>query len=199
MIEVESVVEVPLHGISAVPKFVSFTGLERWIDSFAVCFGEYESEEAPLVRLHSECVTGDIFGSRRCDCGMQLSDTIELLSLKGGVLLYLRQEGRGIGFNNKMKAYKLQDEGFDTFEANRQLGLPEDAREFESSAKMLLALGLSSISLISNNPDKAEGLRSSGIAVKNIQETKVHLSPENLKYLTSKKDAGHNLAIKDHR
>ena len=120
---------------------------------------------APLVRLHSECLTGDVFGSQRCDCGPQLREAVERIADAGGFLLYLRQEGRGIGLYAKLDAYALQDAGLDTYEANLALGFAADERDYTVAAQMLRALGVSRVALLSNNPDKAAQLTGLGITV----------------------------------
>ena len=125
-----------------------------------------EGDAPPMVRLHSECLTGDAFGSLRCDCGEQLRDAMRRIDEAGrGAILYLRQEGRGIGLGNKIRAYTLQDGGLDTVEANRALGFPDDARRYEVAAAMLEALGIRSLRLLSNNPAKAQALTALGIEV----------------------------------
>ncbi len=145
--------------------------------------------EAILVRLHSECLTGDVFGSRHCDCGEQLEDSMRLLRDQGrGVLLYLRQEGRGIGLANKISAYALQEEGLDTVEANLALGLPEDARDYGVAAEMLLDLGIHRAALLTNNPAKIEGLRRHGVEVIERLPVQVEPNPFNIKYLRTKKE-----------
>src|SRR5215212_7574835 len=126
--------------------------------------GSLEEDEPVLVRLHSECLTGDVFGSRRCDCGEQLEESMRLLREQGrGILLYLRQEGRGIGLANKISAYALQEEGLDTVQANLALGLPEDARDYRAAAEMLLDLGVLQARLPPNSPTKLEGLERHGV------------------------------------
>jgi GTP cyclohydrolase II len=144
--------------------------------------------EAPLVRPHSECMTGDVFGSARCDCGPQLREAVERISRSGGFLLYLRQEGRGIGLYEKLDAYALQDAGLDTYAANRELGRGDDERDYSAAAQMLLALGAHRIRLLSNNPDKAHQLARLGVAVDENVPTGVHVSESNLHYLTAKRD-----------
>ena len=144
---------------------------------------------APLVRLHSECLTGDVFGSYRCDCGEQLAYALEMINEFGGTLLYLRgQEGRGIGLANKMKAYALQEAGFDTVEANEQLGLPVDARCYKAAAQILAEMGLHEIRLLSNNPDKQDRLAQAGVHVVEMVPTEVPSREQNLRYLQTKKD-----------
>ncbi len=151
--------------------------------------GTVGEDEAILVRLHSECLTGDVFGSRRCDCGEQLEDSMRLLREQGrAVLLYLRQEGRGIGLANKISAYALQEEGLDTVQANLALGLPEDARDYRVAAEMLLDLGVHRAALRTNNPAMIEGLRSHGIEVDERLPVQVEPNPFNLRYLRTKKE-----------
>jgi GTP cyclohydrolase II len=145
---------------------------------------------APLVRPHSECLTGDVFGSQRCDCGAQLREAVERIAESGGFLLYLRQEGRGIGLYAKLDAYALQDTGLDTYEANLALGHGEDERSYLVAAQMLQALGVSRIALLSNNPDKARQLHRFGVTVAERVPTGVHLSPANARYLVTKARRG---------
>ena len=143
----------------------------------------------PLVRLHSECLTGDVFGSYRCDCGEQLDYALGLIFSHGGTLVYLRgHEGRGIGLANKMRAYALQEAGADTVDANEQLGFPADARDYASAAGILQSLGLNSIKLLSNNPLKSEELGRHGIAISAIVATEVPARAENVRYLETKRD-----------
>ena len=144
----------------------------------------------PLVRPHSECLTGDVFGSQRCDCGAQLREAVERIADSGGFLLYLRQEGRGIGLYAKLDAYALQDAGLDTYEANLALGHREDERSYLVAAQMLHALGVSRIALLSNNPDKARQLRRFGVTVTARVPTGVHLSATNARYLATKARRG---------
>jgi GTP cyclohydrolase II len=141
---------------------------------------------APLVRPHSECLTGDVFGSERCDCGPQLREAVERVAAGGGFVLYLRQEGRGIGLYAKLEAYALQDAGLDTYEANLALGHDEDERDYTVAAQMLRALGVPRIALLSNNPDKAEQLERLGVVVTEQVPTGVHLSAANAGYLAAK-------------
>jgi 3,4-dihydroxy 2-butanone 4-phosphate synthase / GTP cyclohydrolase II len=157
--------------------------------------GTAREDEAVLVRLHSECLTGDVFGSRRCDCGEQLEASMRLLrEQERGILLYLRQEGRGIGLANKISAYALQEEGLDTVQANLALGLPEDARDYRVAAEMLLDLGVHRAALLTNNPAKIKGLRSHGIEVIERLPVQVEPNPFNLRYLRTKKEKlGHLL------
>jgi len=150
----------------------------------------------PLVRVHSECVTGDVFGSLRCDCGPQLKEALSRCRDEGGIILYLRQEGRGIGLADKIVSYYLQDRGFDTFTANRELGFTNDMRDYGVAAQMLKALGHTTIKLLTNNPDKKSQLEHFGIKIVSCEPTSLNVSEHNLRYLMAKRDAGHALAIK---
>lgn len=155
----------------------------------AFVFGDVKNKEAVPVRLHSECFTGDVFGSRRCDCGEQLDTALKMISEHGaGVLLYLRQEGRGIGLLKKMQAYNLQDEGMDTVDANIHLGHLPDEREYNIAALMLKDLHIKSIQLITNNPDKIEQLKSLGIAVTQRITIEIDSNSDNRSYLQTKVD-----------
>ena len=196
-------VRLPLtlrDGRFAAAEAVTFSGLEDGAEHLALLFPAdrpvpvLDDEAPPRVRLHSECLTGDVFGSARCDCGEQLRDAVELLAATGGILLYLRQEGRGVGLYNKLDAYGLQDAGLDTFAANRELALAEDAREYGSAAAMLVALGADRVRLLTNNPDKAWQLARHGVSVIDVIPTAVHVSPHNRAYLAAKREhAGHFL------
>lgn len=160
----------------------------------AMVKGQWEPDEPVLVRVHSSCVTGDIFGSCRCDCGEQLHAAMEMVEAEGkGVVLYMNQEGRGIGLLNKLKAYKLQEEGRDTVEANEELGLPSDARDYGVGAQILRDLGISKMRLISNNPKKRVGLIGYGLEVVECVGIEVPSNPHNRRYLQTKRDRmGHN-------
>ncbi|MFI1709691.1 GTP cyclohydrolase II [Streptomyces griseoruber] len=182
-------VRIPLSfadGYQVTAEVVTFNGLADGAEHVALVLGDPATAAAPLVRLHSECLTGDVFGSARCDCGPQLREAVERIATTGGVLLYLRQEGRGIGLYNKLDAYALQDAGLDTYEANLALGLPEDARDYTAAAEMLTALGTTDLDLLTNNPDKARQLRNLGITVTRTVPTGVHTTPSNLRYLHAK-------------
>lgn len=154
-------------------------------DHVALIAGEWE--DAPLVRLHSECLTGDAFGSERCDCGSQLQAAQKRIIAEGGVILYLRQEGRGIGLANKIKAYALQDQGYDTVEANVKLGFGADLRRYEAAAQMLLAMNISRIRLLTNNPAKIAGLTQHGITVVERVPHIVEYNSNNRDYLDTKR------------
>ena len=154
----------------------------------------------PLVRPHSECLTGDVFGSQRCDCGPQLREAVERIADAGGYLLYLRQEGRGIGLYAKVEAYLLQDAGLDTYDANVALGHGEDERDYTVAAQMLHALGVPRVALLSNNPDKAAQLTRFGIEVTAQVPTGVHVSVANAGYLATKAArGGHTLRLETGR
>ena len=142
--------------------------------------------DAPYVRIHSECLTGDVFSSSRCDCGNQLQEAIAITAESGGYIAYLRQEGRGIGLYNKLDAYRLQDGGLDTYKANRELGFEADSREFNMVADMLLALDINRVKLLTNNPKKALALSENGIEVVSRRSTSRFESEHNLHYLNAK-------------
>ncbi len=161
----------------------------------ALIKGTWEKDEPVLVRVHSSCATGDIFGSCRCDCGPQLHAAMELVEQEGkGVVLYMNQEGRGIGLINKLKAYKLQEEGMDTVQANLALGLPMDGRDYGVGAQILRDLGVSKIRLISNNPQKRVGLLGYGLEIVDQVPIEIQPNPHNEKYLQTKRDKmGHTI------
>ncbi|MCP2322028.1 GTP cyclohydrolase II [Hamadaea flava] len=191
--EIRTEVTVPLRfadGYATMACVVSFTGLVDDREHVALRLGTIPPGRPPLVRPHSECLTGDVFGSQRCDCGPQLRESAERITAAGGYLLYLRQEGRGIGLYAKLEAYTLQDAGLDTYQANLALGHAEDERDYTVAAQMLHALGAGRIALLSNNPDKAEQLDRLGIAVTEHVATGVHLSPANAGYLAAKARLG---------
>lgn len=161
----------------------------------ALILGAIDDGEPVLVRPHSECLTGDAFGSSRCDCGEQLVDSLRFLQGQGrGVLLYLRQEGRGIGLAKKISAYALQEQGLDTVEANLALGLPEDMRDYRVAAEMLLDLGVRRARLLTNNPAKIEGLQRYGVEVVERIPLGISPNPSNVGYLRTKREKmGHLL------
>jgi 3,4-dihydroxy 2-butanone 4-phosphate synthase/GTP cyclohydrolase II len=161
----------------------------------AMVKGEVSGREDVLVRVHSECLTGDVFHSQRCDCGQQLESALRQIEEAGaGVLLYLAQEGRGIGLLNKLRAYKLQEEGLDTVDANLELGLPADLRDYGIGAQILVDLGLTSIRLLTNNPKKIVGLEGYGLRVTDQVPIEHQATPHNLEYLRTKRDRmGHTL------
>lgn len=169
-------------------------GREHLAFGLGACAGPLRPDATPLVRPHSECLTGDVFGSQRCDCGPQMREAVERIADAGGYLLYLRQEGRGIGLYAKLDAYALQDAGLDTYEANRALGYADDERDYTAAAQMLRALGLNRIALLTNNPDKAAQLADLGLTVTECVPTRMHLSEANSGYLAAKAaHGGHTL------
>ncbi|MFF4258867.1 GTP cyclohydrolase II [Streptomyces sp. NPDC001663] len=188
-------VTIPLRfadGYEVTAEAVTFRGLADGGEHVALVLGDPSASPAPLVRLHSECLTGDVFGSARCDCGPQLREAVQRIAETGGVLLYLRQEGRGIGLYNKLDAYALQDAGLDTYEANTALGLPEDGRDYTAAAQMLTALGVTELDLLTNNPDKARQLRDLGVAVRFVRPTGVFATDSNVRYLHAKAEHTHH-------
>jgi GTP cyclohydrolase II len=188
---VRSSVNVPIRlpdGECAQATMVSFRGLPAALpvdkEPVALIFGT--PGELPLVRLHSECLTGDVFESMRCDCGPQLREALTRFATESGILIYLRQEGRGIGLYSKLDAYRLQELDFDTYAANRALGRADDERDYGAAADMLAALGLARITLLSNNPDKRAQLVAAGITVEAMVPTGVYVGPHNRQYLEAK-------------
>ncbi|MEU8076187.1 GTP cyclohydrolase II [Catellatospora citrea] len=192
-------VTVPLRfpdGYATTAEVFTFTGLSDGLEHLALGLGDFADATTPLVRAHSECMTGDVFGSERCDCGPQLREAVQRITERGGYLLYLRQEGRGIGLYAKLDAYALQDSGLDTYAANRALGFGDDERDYTAAAQMLAALGVPSIDLLTNNPDKPSQLRDHGVEVAHVVPTAVHAKPDNLRYLRAKvTHTGHTLAL----
>lgn len=183
---------VPLEGAPET-EFVVFRGGEGMRDQVAIVVGKPDLADTVPVRIHSACLTGDLFGSLKCDCGDQLRGTARWMAENGGgVILYLDQEGRGNGIANKMRAYKLQSEGFDTYEADEILGFEFDQRHFDFAAVMLKMLGIASISMLTNNPLKIAAMREADLDVVSHQRVIGRPTAENLRYLTSKRDrAGH--------
>ena len=168
---------------------------DRGLEHLALVKGNLAGKEAVLCRMHSECMTGDVFGSRRCDCGEQLQRALRQIEAEGqGVLLYLRQEGRGIGLLNKLKAYALQEQGLDTVDANRALGFPDDLRNYAPAAAMLRALGVRSLRLMTNNPDKIAQLTDFGIPVTSRVSIEIPANRHDIRYLRTKRQRmGHLL------
>lgn len=169
-------------------KLMVFANTVDGKEHLALVKGTWLPEEPVLVRVHSECLTGDIFGSKRCDCGKQLAIALSMIEKEGkGVLLYMRQEGRGIGLINKVKAYSLQEQGFDTVEANEKLGFLPDPRDYGIGAQILASLGIKNMKLITNNPTKRVGIESYGLKVIERIPIETEPNPENVKYLETKK------------
>ena len=180
-------------------EIVAFRALDDLREHVALVIGNQSAGRTPLVRLHSECLTGDILGSLKCDCGPQLDAALHAMAHEAetggwGVLLYLRQEGRGIGLVNKLRAYRLQDQGFDTVDANNRLGLPTEARDFPVAARMLELLGVRAIRLMTNNPAKVSALEGVGVTVAERVPHQLPANPHNARYLDTKRDrTGHLL------
>jgi GTP cyclohydrolase II len=180
-------------------EIVAFRARDDLREHVALVIGTQDGDRAPLVRLHSECLTGDILGSLKCDCGPQLDAALRAMADEAqaggwGVLLYLRQEGRGIGLVNKLRAYRLQDQGFDTVDANNRLGLPTEARDFPVAARMLDLLGVHAIRLMTNNPAKVRALEQVGVKVAERVPHQLPPNPHNARYLATKRDrTGHLL------
>jgi GTP cyclohydrolase II len=190
-VEIVARAKLPLEGLPAT-QIVALRASDDGQEHVALLIGA-PGGRPPLVRLHSECLTGDVFGSLKCDCGPQLREALKIIGeAGGGVLLYLRQEGRGIGLANKLRAYALQDRGLDTVDANRRLGFADDERDYAHAAAMLRALGIDEVRLLTNNPNKVAGLESAGITV--VERVAHHMpaNPHNADYLaTKRKKSGH--------
>ena len=197
---IERLIDIPLptaHGPFRVSAYREYGRPRDEEPHLALIAGDIKDAEALLCRVHSECLTGDVFGSGRCDCGEQLRLAIAQIAERGsGVLVYLRQEGRGIGLLNKLRAYQYQDQGYDTVEANHQLGLPADARDYRVAAEILRDLGVESVALLTNNPDKVAGLRRNGMPVTEQLPLRVAPRPSNIDYLHTKQERlGHLLDL----
>ena len=177
---------------------VSVTPDENGMEHALLYVDGFEESENPLIRIHSECLTGDAFGSMKCDCGPQLKKSMKLIQQEGaGAIVYLRQEGRGIGLESKIKAYALQDKGYDTLDANLALGHPADARDYSIAAKMLKKKGIKNVRLMTNNPLKIKGLIDNGIEVSDRVSHITGLSDENKEYLKTKSSRmGHLIDLK---
>ncbi|MEP3422375.1 MAG: GTP cyclohydrolase II [Erythrobacter sp.] len=181
-------------------EIIAFRSTADTREHVALIIGDQCGDKPPLVRVHSECLTGDILGSLKCDCGPQLNAALHAMAEHArttggwGALLYLRQEGRGIGLINKLRAYRLQDQGFDTVDANQRLGLPDEARDFPVAARMLDLLGANTIRLMTNNPAKVDALTTAGITVSERVQHQLPDNPHNEHYLATKRDrSGHLL------
>ncbi|MEO7310776.1 MAG: bifunctional 3,4-dihydroxy-2-butanone-4-phosphate synthase/GTP cyclohydrolase II [Chitinophagaceae bacterium] len=194
---IEEVVRVEMPTKHGDFKLVAFRDKSNDNEHLALIKGEWKPGEAVLTRVHSSCFTGDILGSLRCDCGDQLTLAMKMVQAEGkGVILYMNQEGRGIGLVNKLKAYKLQEEGADTLEANLQLGLPGDARDYGVGAQMLRHLGVTKLRLLSNNPKKRVGLTGYGLEIVETVAIETPSNPHNEKYMATKRDKmGHEILM----
>lgn len=159
-----------------------------WMPHLAMISKNTDLRKTVNIRIHSECITGDLFHSKRCDCGKQLDAAMKYIHENGGVLLYLRQEGRNIGIINKLKAYNLQDKGLNTAEANIELGFPADARDFKIAVEILEDLGIQSVNLLTNNPEKISFIKDSSIKLVHRIPLEINPEEENLEYLKTKKD-----------
>lgn len=197
MAEVRARVDFKVGAKSHIPaELLSFRGLKTDKEHVAIIFKQADKTQAvPIVRMHSECLTGDVFHSSRCDCGEQLDETIERMGQTGGIILYLRQEGRGIGLYNKIDAYHLQSQGLNTYEANNKLGFADDLRDFTEAAQMLEALEIGKVQLVTNNPKKIRDLQDFGIEIEEVIHTSAHVKDGNEGYLKAKADHGHQLEV----
>jgi 3,4-dihydroxy 2-butanone 4-phosphate synthase/GTP cyclohydrolase II len=194
--QVHAVAEAKIPTAHGVFRAVGYTSDLEHREHIALVKGDISDGDDVLVRVHSECLTGDVFGSRRCDCGPQLDASLAAVAAEGrGVVLYIRgHEGRGIGLLHKLQAYQLQDAGSDTVDANLELGLPADARDYGTGAQILVDLGIRTMRLLTNNPEKRAGLEGYGLHIVGRVPLPVHATPENLRYLTTKRDRmGHDL------
>lgn len=192
---IEEIVRVDMPTAYGHFKLIAFREKETKQEHLALIKGSWENDEPVLVRVHSSCFTGDILGSLRCDCGDQLHSAMQMVEKEGkGVVLYMNQEGRGIGLFNKLKAYKLQEQGLDTVEANLHLGLPMDARDYGVGAQILRTLNVSKLKLISNNPKKRAGLLGYGLEIVETVPVRIAPNEHNQKYLETKRDKlGHEI------
>ena len=196
---IEELVEVNMPTKYGDFRLKAFKQTTTGEEHLALIKGEWDKDECVLVRVHSSCFTGDIIGSLRCDCGDQLSAAMKMIEKQGkGVIIYMNQEGRGIGLINKLKAYKLQEEGYDTLDANLKLGFKGDARDYGVGAQILRSTGIKKMKLLSNNPKKRTGLIGYGLEITEIVPIEVDCNIHNEKYLKTKKDKmGHKLKLND--
>jgi 3,4-dihydroxy 2-butanone 4-phosphate synthase/GTP cyclohydrolase II len=176
-------------------RIVGYRSLTSDEEFVVLANGSFNDDKPTLARIHSQCLTGDAFGSTRCDCGQQLRSTMKLIAKEGGAIIYQQQEGRGIGIINKIRAYALQDEGADTIEANEQLGFAADLRRYEQCAEILKDLGISRVRLISNNPDKIATLRRCGLDVVERIPLEIKFYRSLTKYLSTKREQMGHLII----
>ncbi|WP_115707192.1 bifunctional 3,4-dihydroxy-2-butanone-4-phosphate synthase/GTP cyclohydrolase II [Legionella sainthelensi] len=195
LVNAEASTRIPLQNKGDFKMTVFANELDQ-SEHFALVKAPVSANRVPLVRIHSECITGDIFGSCKCDCGKQLDQSLSMIAEEGGILIYLRQEGRGIGLANKLKAYALQEQGLDTVDANHQLGLPVDSRDYAIAYQVLKYFGIDAIRLLTNNPSKIAAVDRYGIKVTERVPLEIEPTKESHRYLKTKKERmGHLLAI----
>jgi len=194
---IEQIVDVDMPTTRGAFNLVAFREINSGIEHLALVKGQWEENESVLVRVHSSCLTGDIFGSCRCDCGPQLHKAMEMIEKEGkGAIIYMNQEGRGIGLINKLKAYKLQEEGYDTLEANLKLGFKGDERDYGIGAQIIRSLGIKKMRLLSNNPKKRTGLIGYGIEIVENVSLEIESNIHNESYLITKRDKmGHSIKV----
>lgn len=198
-VSIRTIVSIPIkiRGQTVKTQFITFYGLASQKEHFVIAFKDWEKNLNPMVRLHSECITGDIFSSLKCDCGPQLQEALIKLHENNGILIYMRDEGRGIGLYNKIDAYELQEQGLDTYAANLSLKLNADERNYKEAAQILIALNKTKICLFTNNPEKILQLKKNNIIISSVIPTQTHINDQNIKYLKTKKDkTNHTLNLK---
>lgn len=171
----------------------TFRNLLNGKEHVAIGLGDYLNTEIVNIRIHSECLTGEVFKSSKCDCGEQLDEAMSMFSNIGGIILYLKQEGRGIGLYNKIDAYGLQNQGYDTVESNKLLSFKDDLREYSEAAKMLKCMNVTKVNLLTNNPNKIKGLIDNGVEVVNRIPTSLFIKDSNLDYLVTKSTKSHHM------
>lgn len=199
LVEVVATTKLPIDKYGEFTMMLFSNKLDNF-EHFALIKEPKISNKVPLVRIHSECITGDVFKSLKCDCGAQLDKSLTQIGDEGGVVIYLRQEGRGIGLANKIKAYSLQEQGYDTVEANTQLGLPVDSRNYAIAFQIMKYLGIESVRLITNNPSKLSAIEQHGIKIVERIPVVVPATSDNLVYLKTKQEKlGHMLSIGDNK
>lgn len=199
LVDVVATTKLPIEKHGEFTMMLFSNKLDK-LEHFALVKEPKVANKVPLVRIHSECITGDVFQSLKCDCGAQLDKSLSQIGDEGGVIIYLRQEGRGIGLSNKIKAYSLQDQGYDTVEANKHLGLPIDSRNYAIAFQIMKYLGIESVRLITNNPGKMSALEQHGIKIVERIPIVVPATSENLAYLKAKQQKlGHMLDVGDNK
>lgn len=199
LVDVVATTRLPIDGHGDFNMMLFKNSLDN-LEHFALIKTPKDANKAPLVRIHSECITGDVFRSMKCDCGVQLDKSVEKIAEEGGIIIYLRQEGRGIGLTNKLKAYSLQEKGLDTVEANEHLGLPVDSRNYAIAFQILKFLGIDAVKLLTNNPEKVAAISGYGIKVVERLPVLAPANSENKAYLKTKQEKlGHMLSIGDQK